>query len=171
VGTTREVRAVRPGVPAVDFSNIFGMDGEEFEQGFSESFQTGGFWTLIHPSIREEVSGRFTIKEYADAVMAALQVVAQTVRDKTGLRDDGARLMGNAFGGDSPYLVFEDPMPLTQQAMQTGYQQLFAGAMTGVRNPKAHSLVTIDRPAASTSCFCVAHGVQTRRCYVIRREP
>jgi hypothetical protein len=108
-----------PAAPEVGFPGFFGLDGREFDEKFDESFPTGGFWTLIHPSIREEVSRRFAIHEYADAVMAALQVVAHTVREKTGIREDGARLMANAFGGDRPYLVFDDPMPQTQQAMQS----------------------------------------------------
>jgi uncharacterized protein (TIGR02391 family) len=111
-----------PAAPEVGFPGFFGLDGREFDEKFDESFPTGGFWTLIHPSIREEVSRRFAIHEYADAVMAALQVVAHTVREKTGIREDGARLMANAFGGDRPYLVFDDPMPQTQQAMQSGYR-------------------------------------------------
>jgi uncharacterized protein (TIGR02391 family) len=170
----RRVQSTRAESPV--FTNglqgFLGLDGEAFEDEIGGSFSKEGFWALIHPSIREEVAGRFAIREYADAVMAALQVVAQTVRDKTGLHEDGARLMADAFGGDRPYLLFEDPMPLTQRAMQSGYQQLFAGAMTGVRNPKAHSLVTIDRDRCIHFLFLaslLAHKLNEVR--VARGEP
>jgi uncharacterized protein (TIGR02391 family) len=161
-----------PAAPEVGFPSLFGLDGDEFDETFDEWFPTGGFWTLIHPSIREEVSRRFAIHEYADAVMAALQVVAHTVREKTGIREDGARLMANAFGGDHPYLVFDDPMPQTQQAMQSGYQQLFSGAMTGVRNPKAHSLVTIDRTRCIHFLFLASLlAYKLDDASVVRKEP
>jgi len=32
--------------------------------------------------------------------------------------------------------------------MQKGYMQIFSGAMTGIRNPKAHSNVIVDEKRA-----------------------
>lgn len=104
-----------------------------------------GFWSLIHPAVAAEARSRFVTKHYADAVEAALKVVAQQVRARTGLTVDGADLMHQAFSPNRPYLVFQDPIPDTQRSMQQGYMQVFAGAMTGIRNPKAHGVITLDR--------------------------
>jgi len=102
------------------------------------------FWLLINRAVVEEAMPRFNAGHYADAVEAALKVVSQEVRNKTGLTEDGASLMNRAFSGKKPYLVFDDPIPETREALQVGYMQIFAGTMTGVRNPKAHSIVDID---------------------------
>jgi len=114
----------------------------------TEDFDGQGFWSLIHPQIEFEARSRFEGSHFADAVEAALKVVAQKVRDRTGLTTDGADLMHTAFSPRNPYLVFTDSIPATQLAMQQGYMELFAGAMTGIRNPKAHGIVKLDRRRA-----------------------
>lgn len=111
----------------------------------AQSFADDGFWSLIHPAIAAEARSRFVTKHYADAVEAALKVVAQQVRARTGLTVDGADLMHQAFSPNRPYLTFQDPIPDTQRSMQQGYMEVFAGAMTGIRNPKAHGVITLDR--------------------------
>lgn len=111
----------------------------------TQSLAADGFWSLIHPAIAAEARSRFVTKHYADAVEAALKVVAQQVRARTGLTADGADLMHQAFSPNHPYLIFQDPIPDTQRSMQQGYMQVFAGAMTGIRNPKAHGVITLDR--------------------------
>jgi uncharacterized protein (TIGR02391 family) len=102
------------------------------------------FWPLMNQAVAEEAMPRFNAGLYADAVEAALKVVSREVRKKTGLTDDGAPLMLRAFSPNNPQLVFDDPMPGTKDSLQQGYMQIFAGTMTGVRNPKAHGLVDID---------------------------
>jgi uncharacterized protein (TIGR02391 family) len=52
--------------------------------------------------------------------------------------------MNQVFSPKSPRLVFDDPSPETRESIQVGYMEIFAGAMTGIRNPKAHGLVKID---------------------------
>lgn len=107
-------------------------------------FEECGFWTLIHPAIAMEARSRFEAGHYADAVEWALKVVAQEVRNQTGLTLDGASLMNTAFSLKNPLLVFDDSIPETKASMQQGYMQIFAGTMTGIRNPKAHGMVQLD---------------------------
>lgn len=101
-------------------------------------------WSLLNPAIVKEAMPRFNAGHFADAVLAALKVVCREVRGRTGLMEDGTALMNKAFSAKKPYLVFDDPIPETKEAMQQGYMQLFAGAMMAVRNPKVHGLVEID---------------------------
>lgn len=115
------------------------------EEAATEPFDEIGFWSLIHPAVTAEARPRFEATHYADAVESALKVVAHEVRRRTGLTMDGSALMHKAFSPSKPYLVFEDPMPSTQLSMQQGYMEVFAGTMTGIRNPKAHGMVQLDR--------------------------
>lgn len=120
----------------------------DFSDPYSTPAQPDEFWTLIHPTIVIEARPRFEGAQYADAVEAALKVVAHEVRRRSGLTLDGADLMHRAFSPHNPHLVFQDPIPDTQASMQQGYMRVFAGAMMAVRNPKAHGLVKIDRRRA-----------------------
>jgi len=134
----------------------------------SKAFSNDDFWGLIHEEVVVEARPRFEAGHYADAVEWALKAVAEKVRQRTGLKLDGSELMYRAFAPKSPYLEFEDPMPLTRDSMQQGYMQIFAGTMTGVRNPKVHGMVKLERERcihflflASLLAFKVDEAVDT----------
>lgn len=130
----------------VPFEVAMAADPEPCEdEGASGAFHDGSFWSLIHPEVAAEARPRFEAGHYSDAVEWALKVVAAKVRGRTGLSTDGSDLMHCAFSPNRPHLVFDDPIPATQISMQQGYMELFAGSMTGIRNPKAHGMVRLDR--------------------------
>jgi uncharacterized protein (TIGR02391 family) len=52
--------------------------------------------------------------------------------------------MNKAFSPNNPLVVLDDLSTASGRDVQLGYMQLYAGSMTGVRNPKAHANVTID---------------------------
>lgn len=105
-------------------------------------------WKLIHHEIVNVSKSRFESGHYADAVEAALkhinQFVGDLVKARTGKEYDGADLMQRAFSADKPVLRLDDLATITGKSIQIGYQQIFSGAMKGIRNPKAHGNVQID---------------------------
>lgn len=105
-------------------------------------------WSLIHPSITAIAKRRFDDGHFADAVESALKEVNKRVKDhvkaQTGNELDGADLMCNAFSLKRPVITLADLTTETGKSIQQGYMQMFAGAMTGIRNPKAHENVIID---------------------------
>ncbi len=135
----------RPRGGPIDVPRAAVYEGADEENDAEERFSQDGFWALIHPAVMAEARPRFEAGHYADAVEWALKVVSQEVRRRTGLTVDGAELMHKAFSPKQPCLVFEDSIPSTQTSMQQGYMEIFAGAMSGVRNPKAHGMVQLDR--------------------------
>ena len=106
------------------------------------------FWNLLHPKITAISKSRFDSKHYADSAEAALKevnnIVKAIVKEKTGNEYDGADLMNRAFSIDRPIIKLEDLSTETGKNIQKGYMQIFAGAMTGIRNPKAHANIIID---------------------------
>jgi uncharacterized protein (TIGR02391 family) len=100
-------------------------------------------WDLLHPIVSKTARTRFETGHYADAVEAALKevnnIVRRIVREKTGKGYDGADLMNRAFSVDNPIIVLDDLGATTGRNIQVGYMQIFAGSMTGIRNPKAHA--------------------------------
>lgn len=107
-----------------------------------------GFWASINPTIREVAKSRFDSKHYADAVEASFKEInsriKEEVRQRTGDTLDGAALMNTAFSLKKPIIILEDQGTEDGRSIQNGYMQMFAGAMTAVRNPKAHSNVEIE---------------------------
>jgi len=107
----------------------------------------GDFWPLIHAKVRSLAKDRFSAKHYADAVESAFKAlnveVRERVRAKSGQELDGASLMNTAFSLKTPLLVLNDQTTQSGRDAQLGYMQIFAGSMTGIRNPKAHDIVQI----------------------------
>lgn len=106
------------------------------------------FWNDIHPLIANVAKSRYETKHFADAVEAALKEINKVIKDHvkqlTNQELDGATLMNTAFSPKNPIIRLEDLSSETGQSIQQGYMHIFAGAMIGIRNPKAHGNLTID---------------------------
>jgi uncharacterized protein (TIGR02391 family) len=112
---------------------------------------------MLHPQVVTIARPRFESGHYADAVEAALKDVNENVREivktKTGNEYDGADLMNRAFAPDHPIIVLDDSGTASARNIQVGYMQIFAGSMTGIRNPKAHANIVIDATRAMHFLF------------------
>jgi uncharacterized protein (TIGR02391 family) len=120
----------------------FAAAAEEVER---EQVNTDDIWSLLHPAIHQIAAPRYEAGFYADAVEACLKFVDEEVRARTKLDKDGHKLMAAAFSLENPLLILGDVATATGRSMQQGYMQIFSGAMTGIRNPKAHGNLQIDR--------------------------
>ena len=110
------------------------------------------FWTRVHPKIAELARPRIEANHLADAVEASFKEVNDRVKSlvktRTGKEYDGASLMKQAFSTNGPIISLADMSTASGQNEQLGYMDIFAGAMTGIRNPKAHSNLTIEENRA-----------------------
>jgi uncharacterized protein (TIGR02391 family) len=101
----------------------------------------------LHPLIKEVSEGLYRDGHYAQAILEAFKAVNNLVKRKAGRRDlDGRDLMAKAFRKEAPILKLA---PLTTQSdmdEQEGFMLLFIGAMVGIRNPKAHEIVSQANP-------------------------
>ena len=52
--------------------------------------------------------------------------------------------MTSVFGGKAPTLQFNDLSTESDQNEQRGFMYLFAGAVAGLRNPRAHDFIRDD---------------------------
>ncbi len=66
------------------------------------------------------------------------------VRLRTRITEDGVTLMQQAFSPKNPVLKFNDLADESDRNEQLGYMQMFSGAVSGLRNPRAHKLVHDD---------------------------
>ncbi len=110
------------------------------------------FWSTIHKDIIRVAKNKFEDEYYADAVESAFKeinkLVKEIMKNKTGEELDGASLMYKAFSEKNHIIVLDDLSTETGRNIQNGYMQIFAGAMTGIRNPKAHENITISKERA-----------------------
>lgn len=116
------------------------------------SRQNEGFWSYLHPMIYQVSGDKFNQGFYADAVESAMKEVNSRIkriyRRYRGEEKDGQDLMRKTFSPSNPLLIFEDLDTERGKNVQEGYMQIFAGAIQGIRNPKAHENTYISREDA-----------------------
>ena len=108
---------------------------------------------VLHPDILRVAESRMEAGQYADAVESAFKelnnAVKNKVRSKFGREEDGQSLMQQAFSLKNPILMVEANLDTqTNKDTQQGYMMMFTGAMSAIRNPKAHENMTISKDDA-----------------------
>lgn len=123
-------------------------------------------WQNIHPVIQQIAKPWFESHHFADAVEASFKEINDLVKEKyrslTGNELDGDRLMRNAFTSTqnnnfTPVVRLVDNSDETGRNIQQGYMDIFAGAMKGIRNPKAHANLSVDPDEAWEVIVLASH--------------
>ena len=96
--------------------------------------------------LRDATRGLFVDGHYARAVEEAYKCLNNVVKAKSGLPKDGQDLMMQAFSEKNPILRINDLRTESHRNEQIGYMFVFAGCMTGIRNPRAHEHELWDLP-------------------------
>lgn len=113
---------------------------EQTEVYFNQPKVLGDFSFLLHPEIIEHALTQYQHGHLRDAVLNSMIAVFDYIRKKTGLSEDGDRLIGKAFSLQEPYLILSEIVTESGRSDQKGFIQIFAGTYLGIRNPKAHTL-------------------------------
>ena len=108
---------------------------------------------VLHPAVVRVAESRMKSGHYADAVESAFKEVNSAVKAKvrSRLSDelDGTKLMQRVFSQDNPVLLVGGDLDTkTNKDTQLGYMMMFSGAMSAIRNPKAHGNMTISKDDA-----------------------
>ena len=77
--------------------------------------------------------------DYFHAVLEATKSIADKLRDRTGLGDDGTILVDRALGGNPPMLVINGFNSESEKGEQRGFANLVKGVFGMFRNPTAHA--------------------------------
>ena len=75
---------------------------------------------------------------YFHAVQEAVKSVADKMRVRTGLTDDGGTLVDRVLGGDPPMLAINPRSTASERSEQSGFANLIKGVFGMFRNPTAH---------------------------------
>ena len=112
-------------------------------------------WSHIHPLIQKASRKLYDDGSYANAAADAFIEINSRVKKlfhKLRPNDsipDGVDVMNKVFSKNNPMIQFCDLTDDTGKNTQIGYMEMLAGAMSALRNPKAHSNdVTITKEEA-----------------------
>lgn len=98
----------------------------------------------LHESIADAASDLYRDGHYANAIEDAVKALNNLVRLRSGLEIDGSALMNTAFSPEKPILRFNELQDASDKDEQRGFMMMFAGAVAGLRNPRAHKLIKDD---------------------------
>lgn len=99
----------------------------------------------LHPEIARAASELYLNGHYANAIEDAVKALNALVRLRGGEDSDGTALMQTTFSPKNPILQFNELSDANDLNEQTGFMMMFSGAVAGLRNPRAHSLIK-DNP-------------------------
>ena len=105
----------------------------------------------------------FVDGHYARAVEEAFKCLNNKVKAKAGLNSlDGAAMMRNVFSQNKPKLKLNSLTTLSEKDEQLGYMDVFAGAMTGIRNPRAHDHQLEDEAEVALELLALANHLMRK---------
>jgi uncharacterized protein (TIGR02391 family) len=116
----------------------------------------------FHPKIIEASKSLFETQHYAQAIFEAFKAVNNFVKQKTGSTLDGKSLMTEVFSKNRPIIKLNEGRSDSDKDEQEGFMHLFAGAMLGIRNPKAHDNVIQTDPYRTLEYLGFASLLMTR---------
>ena len=109
-------------------------------------------------SLRQATHRLYRNGHFAEAVEAAYKVVNNTVKKKASTPEkDGTPMMQAVFAGENPILRLNALRTQTDRNEQEGYKFIFAGAMLGIRNPRAHEHEVADEAAVAIEMLVLAN--------------
>jgi uncharacterized protein (TIGR02391 family) len=92
----------------------------------------------VHPDVLRFCREELLADNYFHAVMEAVKSVADKLRARTGLIDDGAPLVDRALSGDPPMLAINPLKTESEKSEQKGFANLLRGTFGMFRNTTAH---------------------------------
>lgn len=92
----------------------------------------------IHPDIAGVSMKLFDDGHYAQATFEAFKYIDNQVKVVSGIEDTGFSLMMNAFNEAGPKIKLTDLKSMSDKDEQKGFRYIFAGTMSGIRNPRGH---------------------------------
>lgn len=123
----------------------------------------------LHPKIREVSERLFVDGHYSQAIFEAFKRVNNAVKEKSGMTErDGQSLMSSVFSGNPPRLALNSLQTTSDRDEQEGFKFLFMGAITGIRNPKAHNHVVQRDPYRTLHYLAFASLLMSRLDEAIR---
>lgn len=93
----------------------------------------------VHPDVLTFCREELLADNYFHAVLEATKSVADKLRARTGLSDDGGLLVDKALAGDLPLLAINSLKTDSERSEQRGFANLVKGIFGMFRNPTAHA--------------------------------
>ena len=107
----------------------------------------------IHDSFPDNIRILFDNGHFSQAIFEAAKFLEHQIITISGLTISGQPLMMSAFNSKAPTIKINALSDQSDIDEQEGFRFLFAGAMSGLRNPRAHGPEKKDTPNHCLDCL------------------
>ena len=155
VGTERSGQSVRPEI-WLDLAPPTVAEAAVTEE-------TRGWWVqfdirVTDVGLHRACRSLFISGHYTEAVRKAFTYIDNMVRHESGQGEKhGADLMHAVFSANKPLLKVNDLKTRSDWDEQKGYMEMFAGAMSAIRNPRSHEHAFEDSPEVALELLGLAN--------------
>jgi uncharacterized protein (TIGR02391 family) len=126
---------------------------EASEAGAAHPFESRN----IHPDFPTKVRTLFDDGHWEQAVFEAFKYIETEVKRISGVRGKtGNALMMEVFNEGSPLIALNSLSSDSESDEQKGFKFIFAGAVTGIRNPRGHEVDIGDTPDEALDYLALA---------------
>lgn len=109
----------------------------------------------IKPELWDAISSTYQAENYSHAIVDAMHYLSDFLRERTGVDGDGASLVGQALGGDSPRLRTNKLQTETERNEQRGIEHILRGLYSAVRNPRSHEQAKDSKDTADSIIYFI----------------
>ena len=92
----------------------------------------------ISDKLWESISKNYEAEDYSGAILDAIFLLSETIRERTDIELDGVSLIGKVFGGANPLLKINNFRTESDKNVQKGVENILRGLFQSIRNPRAH---------------------------------
>jgi uncharacterized protein (TIGR02391 family) len=111
--------------------------------------------THIRDALWSAIQSTYQAGNYSHAILDAMHHLSNILRDKTGVDGDGAALVGQALGGDSPRLRINRLQTETERNEHRGIENILRGMYQAIRNPRSHEQVEDSQETANSIIYFI----------------
>lgn len=111
----------------------------------------------ISPDLQAAIKVHYEAGLYSNAILDAMKVLTELIRAKSKLDGDGATLVGQAFGGNSPPIKISPMQKVSDIDEQKGFEQLLRGLYVGIRNPRTHENYNDKKKECNAIIIFIGH--------------
>jgi len=123
---------------------------------------------ILSEDIYSVIKNKYDNQLYSDAILDSIKYLTNIIREKSKVGGDGAGLIGQAFGGQSPKIKINKMATTSEIDEQKGYEQILRGIYCGIRNPRSHEQYQdVKEVADSIIIFinCLAEMIKSTKSY------
>jgi len=137
--------------------NALGMGAPVHENKNDDNYLTYFDQFIKDEGLKKSCRELFANSHYAQAVEQAFKCLNNAVKEKSLTALDGDSLMRKSFSPDNPILKLNQLKTQSDKDEQRGYMDLYAGSITGIRNPRAHEHRLEDNPQSALEMIVIAN--------------